>query len=255
MTRFAWVVIPFLYGGGGYATVATRRWGLRTYRVADWMSTPPILIRSTTTLADAQRIMEHRKVRRLPVVEDGRLVAIVTWGDLRAAQPSAATTLSIHEWRALLERATVAESMTREPVTIAPNAMVFDAAQRMLDHKIGGLPVVAEGRVVGVITESDLLRLLIADATGTTDHAHGREALVCGHCGAVLRGRSFANLGPDDACWHCHFHLHRCENCQYFDRITCLLDRDERREAIPGQHCPAFAYLPMRAASLGAGEH
>ena len=227
---------------------------MRTYRVADWMSTPPILIRPTTTLADAQRIMEHCKVRRLPVVADGRLVAIVTWGDLRAAQPSAATTLSVHEWRALLERATVAECMTHEPVTIAPDATVFDAAQRMLDHKIGGLPVVEDERVVGVITESDLLRLLIADATGAADHAHGQDALVCGLCGSVLRGRSFANLGPDDVCWHCHFHLHRCEHCQYFDRIACLLDRVERQEAIPGQHCPAFAYLPMRAANVGTGE-
>jgi CBS domain-containing protein len=60
---------------------------MRAYRVVDWMSTPPILARPTTTLADAQRIMEYRKVRRLPVVEDGRLVGICTWGDLCAATP------------------------------------------------------------------------------------------------------------------------------------------------------------------------
>jgi CBS domain-containing protein len=227
---------------------------MQTYHVADWMSTPPILVRPTTTLADAQRTMEHGKVRRLPVVEAGRLVGIITWGDLRAAQPSAATTLSIHEWRALLDRATIAECMTRDPVTIAPDVSVLDAAQRMLDHKIGGLPVVVEGRVVGVITESDLFRLLIADATGAEDHAHGRDALVCGHCGAVLRGRSFETLGPDDACWHCHYHLHRCENCRYFDRIACLLGRAERQDPVPGQHCPAFAYLPLRAARVGADE-
>ncbi len=224
---------------------------MQTYHVADWMSTPPILVRPSITLAEAQQIMEHRKVRRLPVVQGDRLVGIITWGDLRAAQPSAATTLSTHEWRALLERATIAECMTREPVTIAPDAPVLDAAQRMLDHKIGGLPVVMEGHVVGVITESDLFRLLIADATGTEDQVRGREALVCGHCGAVLRGHSLTTLDPDDACWYCHFHLHRCENCRYFDLITCMLGRDERHEPIPGQHCPAFAYHPMRAASGG----
>jgi CBS domain-containing protein len=213
------------------------------------MSTPPILARPSTTLADAQRIMEHRKVRRLPVVEDGRLVGILTWGDLRAAQPSAATTLSVHEWRALLEQATIAECMTHDLVTIAPDAPVLDAARCMLDHKIGGLPVVVEGHVVGVITESDLFRLLLADVTGAEDYGRDREAIVCGHCGALLRGRSFATLGPDDACWHCHYHLHRCENCRYFDRIACLLARAERHEAVPGQHCPAFAYLPMRAAT------
>jgi len=215
------------------------------------MSTPPILARPTTTLADAQRIMEHRRVRRLPVVEDGQLVGIVTWGDLRAAGPSAASTLSVHEWRVLLEQVTVAECMTRNPIVIAPDASILDAAQRMLDHQIGGLPVVDRGGVVGVITESDLFRVLIADATGTKDYARGREALVCGHCGAVLRGRSVEALGTNDACWYCHFDLHRCENCRYFDHIACLLDRAERHEAIPGQHCPAFAYLPMRASSIG----
>jgi len=227
---------------------------MRKYHVADWMSTPPILVRSTTTLADAQRIMEHRKVRRLPVVEDGRLVGIVSWGDLRAAAPSAATTLSVYEWRALLEQATIAECMTHDPVTIEPYVSVLEAAQRMLAHKIGGLPVVQDGRVVGVITESDLFRLLIADATGTEEHASGREVLACGHCGALLRGRSFATLGPDDMCWQCHYHLHRCENCRYFDRIACMLARAERHEPIPGQLCPAFAYLPLRAASVGADE-
>ncbi len=222
---------------------------MRAYRVADWMSTPPILARPTTTLEDAQRIMEHRKVRRLPVVEDGRLMGIFTWGDLRAAQPSVATTLSIHEWRALLEQATIAECMTHDPVTITPDAPVLEAAQRMLDHKIGGLPVVADGHVLGVITESDLFRLMLADVTGAEGQARDREVIVCGHCGALLRGRSFATLGPDDACWHCHFHLHGCENCHYFDRIACLLSRIESHESIPGQHCPAFAYQPLRAAT------
>jgi CBS domain-containing protein len=139
---------------------------MHTYRVADWMSTPPIVIAPTLTLAEAQRLMQQRHVRRLPVVDDGRLVGIVTSGDLRAAGPSAATTLSVYEWRALLEQATVAECMTRHPTTIAPDAPVLYAARQMLLHKISGLPVVEGGRVVGVITESDLFRLLIAESAG-----------------------------------------------------------------------------------------
>ncbi|HEX9438928.1 MAG TPA: CBS domain-containing protein, partial [Roseiflexaceae bacterium] len=90
---------------------------MHTYRVADWMSTPPIVAAPTMTLAAAQHLMEQRHVRRLPVVQDGRLVGIATWGDLRAAWPSAATTLSVYEWRALLEQATIAECMTRDPIT------------------------------------------------------------------------------------------------------------------------------------------
>lgn len=137
---------------------------MHNYRIAEWMSTPPLVVPPTLALAAAQHLMEERHVRRLPVVEDGRLVGIVTWGDLRSAWPSAATTLSVYEWRALLEQATIAECMTRDPITVGPDTNVLDAAQTMLRCKIGGLPVVADGRVVGMITESDLLRLLIAEA-------------------------------------------------------------------------------------------
>jgi CBS domain-containing protein len=153
---------------------------MRTYYVVDWMSTPPLLARPTTTLADARRIMEHCHVRRLAVVQDGRLVGIVTWGDLRSAQPSAATTLSVYEWRALLEQATIAECMTRDPITIAPEATALEAAQQMLEHKIGGLPVLEGGRVVGMITESDLFRLLLADATGVAEVDHDRATVSAG---------------------------------------------------------------------------
>jgi CBS domain-containing protein len=214
------------------------------------MSTPPILVRPTTTLAEAERILEHRQVRRLPVVEHEQLIGIITWGDLRAAQPSAATTLSVYEWRALLERATVAGCMTHDPITIAPDASVLAAAQLMLDHKISGLPVLVAGRVVGVITESDLFRLLLAKANGAEQAEHHRALLVCWHCGALLRRRSFETLGPDDTCWQCHYHLHRCENCCYFDQIACLLDRPDRHTGVPGQHCQSFALLSRSAASL-----
>jgi CBS domain-containing protein len=139
---------------------------MHTYRVADWMSTPPIIVAPTLTLAEAQRLMQQRHVRRLPVVKDGRLLGIVTSGDLRAAGPSAASALSLYEWRALLEQVTVAECMSCDPIVIAPDAPVLYAARQMLLHKISGLPVVEDGRVVGVITESDLFQLLIAESGG-----------------------------------------------------------------------------------------
>jgi CBS domain-containing protein len=136
-----------------------------THRVEEWMTAPPIVIAPTTSLEEAQRLMDQHGVRRLPVVDAGRLVGIVTRGDLRAAQPSHATTLSVFEWRTLLSQVTVAECMTHNPVMIAPDASALAAAELMLARKIGGLPVVQGERVVGVISESDLLRLLIADET------------------------------------------------------------------------------------------
>jgi CBS domain-containing protein len=79
------------------------------------------------------------------------------------------------------------------------------------------------------------------------EHADpSRKVVICQHCGTTLRARSFATIGHDYTCWHCHYHLHRCENCRYFDCIGCMLGRPERHTAIPGQQCPAFAYQSMR---------
>ncbi|MCG8349081.1 MAG: CBS domain-containing protein [Chloroflexales bacterium] len=132
-------------------------------RVAEWMSKPPIVVAPTISLAQAQQIMQQHNIRRLPVVQDNQLVGIITWGDLREAQPSNATILSMYEWRALLDRVTIAGCMTRNPVTTTPDALVIDAARDMYLRKISGLPVVDGERVVGMITESDLFRLLIEE--------------------------------------------------------------------------------------------
>jgi CBS domain-containing protein len=151
--------------------------------------------------------MEQHGVRRLPVVRDGRLVGLVSWGDLRAAQPSAATTLSVHEWRALLEKASVDECMSRKPISIGPDEPVLHAAQQMLRHKLSGLPVVLGDRVVGVITESDLFRLLIAELTGASVPDPARTTITCAHCGATLRWRADRPVEPDEQCWRCHNRL------------------------------------------------
>lgn len=211
-------------------------------RVVDWMSTPAIVIAPTVTLADAQRLMEQRQIRRLPIVEHGRLVGIITRGDLRTAQP-ADTTLSYYEWRALLDQVTVAECMTRYVRTISPDAPALDAAKLMLAHKIGGLPVVDNDHVVGMITESDLFRLQIALVSGGALQDSARPTLICHHCGAQLRGRSLESIGRDDQCWRCHYHLHRCDNCRYFDGISCILNQPARHTAVPGRDCGSFVYL------------
>ena len=147
---------------------------MRQQHVAEWMSTPPLTIAPSMSLEAAQRLMQQQHVRRLPVVANGQLIGIITRGDLRAAQPSAATTLSVYESRALLDKVTVAACMTHDPLTVTPDASVLEAAQLILDHKVSGLPVVADGGVVGVITESDLFRLLLSEAGDTERIGHGR---------------------------------------------------------------------------------
>lgn len=133
-----------------------------SYLVRDWMTPHPITIDPKTTLPDAHRLMKDCHIRRLPVVEHGKLVGIVTLGDIREAGPSDATTLSIYEVHYLLSKLSVEKVMTRHPLTISPNATIRQAAKLMLENKIGGLPVVEEesGKLVGIITESDIFRVL-----------------------------------------------------------------------------------------------
>jgi hypothetical protein len=137
--------------------------------------------------------------------------------------------------------------MTRNPITIEPETSILEAARLMLTHKISGLPIVSKGRLVGMITESDLFRLLMTESLGVEQTDPRRVRVVCAHCGMVMRGRSLEHIGPDDQCWRCHYHLHRCDNCRYFDGIGCLLGRDDLYTAIPGQHCAAFAYRTAHA--------
>lgn len=131
---------------------------MNTHKVADWMTKDVISITPGTTLPEATELMREKHIRRLPVVENGRLVGIVTFGDLRKASPSDATGLSIHEIGYLLQRLSVEKLMTRKPFTVSPDTALTEAARLMLQHKIGALPVVKDGGLVGIITESDIFR-------------------------------------------------------------------------------------------------
>src|SRR6266508_6730071 len=98
-------------------------------RVEEWMSVPPLVVSPTTTLAAAQSLMEEHHLHHLPVVQDDWLIGIVTAGDLRAAQPFKATRLSADAWMASLNGTTIAECMTHNPLTIAADTPVLEAAR------------------------------------------------------------------------------------------------------------------------------
>ena len=130
--------------------------------VRSWMTEKVITITPETTLPEAQRIMLEHKIRRLPVVKSDKLVGIVTLGDIREAKPSDAKTLSIYELNYLMDRLTVKDFMTPNPITVPPDATIGEAARLMVEHKIGTLPVVEKDKLVGIITETDLCRLLMS---------------------------------------------------------------------------------------------
>lgn len=129
--------------------------------VREWMSSPAISVSPTTSVHAAHKVMTERRIRRLPVLQDGRLVGILTLGDVRAAEPSGATSLSRAEILTLLDDLKVAEIMKRAVYTVSPGTPIREAAGMMLVHRISGLPVVENGVVIGMITESDIFRLLV----------------------------------------------------------------------------------------------
>jgi acetoin utilization protein AcuB len=129
-------------------------------RIRDMMTRNPITVESDTFVLDAQRIMKENNIRRLPVLEKGKLVGIVTKHDLLEASPSPATSLSVHELNYLLSKMKVKEIMKKNPVTISPDTPFEEALRIGQEKKIGSFPVVENGKLVGVATESDLVRFL-----------------------------------------------------------------------------------------------
>jgi len=131
-------------------------------QVKEWMSAPVETTSSATLLSEAHQIMIEKGIRRLPVLQDDRLVGILTIGDVREASPSDATTLSIWELNYLWAQLIVEKIMTHCVLTIAPDESIIKAAQIMLEHKVSGLPVVdSAGKLIGIITESDIFRMLV----------------------------------------------------------------------------------------------
>ena len=138
---------------------------MRLELVSDWMTRDVITITPDTTLSVADKLMTTQEIRRLPVVKkNGRLHAIITYGDVREARPSSATSLSIWEIHTLLATTSIKEIMQADVIFTTADATIGEAAQLMLINAIGSLPVVDDKhRVIGIITESDIFRMVVRD--------------------------------------------------------------------------------------------
>lgn len=136
--------------------------------VGERMTHPVVFVSPSMSIQDALQLMRRENIRRTPVVEGGKLVGIVSDKDLLNASPSDATSLSVWELNYLLSKITVHEVMTGAVITVTEDTPIEEAARIMSDNKIGGLPVVRDGSVVGIITETDLFRLLL-ELTGARE--------------------------------------------------------------------------------------
>jgi len=129
---------------------------MNTELVRNWMTPHPITITPQTTLPEAQRLMLDYRIRRLPVVNKDKLVGMVTWRDINRAESSTGTVLNLYEFQFMRARLTAREFMSTALVTISPDATIEEAAGLIIEHKISGLPVVEDGNMVGLITETDI---------------------------------------------------------------------------------------------------
>jgi len=148
------------------------------------MSKPVIAIQPDMPIHDVLNLFKQEQIRRAPIVKNGKLIGIVSDIDLINASPSQATTLSVWEMNYLISKITVESIMTKDVITIETDTPIEQAARIMADNKIGGLPVMHDGKVVGMITETDLFKIFL-ELMGAREVGVRVTALVDDHPGAL----------------------------------------------------------------------
>ncbi len=130
-------------------------------KIKHWMTRNPVTVKPTTPLLEAARLMKEHQIRRLPVVDKDKVVGMLTHRNILETAPSAATTLSVHEANYLLEKLTVGQVMRKNPVCVGPDDSVLDVVLMGHQKGIGAFPVVDRGRLVGIVTETEIYRAFV----------------------------------------------------------------------------------------------
>lgn len=126
------------------------------------MTKNPVTITPEASVVEASELMKKEKVHRLPVLDrDKNLIGVISEKDILFATPSPASSLSIHEMAYLLSKLTVRKLMTKNPVTINRTTTVEEAARLMVDQDLSCLPVVEDGKLVGIVSKSDMFKILL----------------------------------------------------------------------------------------------
>ena len=129
--------------------------------VGERMSRPVISVSPDAPINEVLAMFRKEHIRRAPVIKNGKLLGMVSDSDLLNASPSSATTLSVWELNYLISKVTVKDVMTKKVITVDKDTPIEEAARIMADTKIGGLPVTSAGKVVGMITETDLFKIFL----------------------------------------------------------------------------------------------
>ncbi len=129
--------------------------------VKNSMTTNPYVLSPESTIVEAMELMRTKGIKRLPVMKNDLLVGIISHSQLLEVSPSPATSLSVFEINYLLAKTKIDSIMTKKVITVSPDMLLEEAALLMREFKIGGLPVVSENKLVGIITETDLFDAFI----------------------------------------------------------------------------------------------
>lgn len=148
-------------------------------RVRHIMTSPVVTISTDTPVLETANLMKEKSIERLPVVDDGKLKGIVTKDRVLRASPSMATSLSLHEIHYLFAKLTVGEIMQRDVVTVSPDTTVENAVRLAQEKRVGCLPVVEDGRVVGIITTNDFFYLVLNPLLGIGESG---SRVIVRHC-------------------------------------------------------------------------
>jgi CBS domain-containing protein len=128
-------------------------------KIAEVMTRSLVTLTPEQTLRDAVELLRSKHIRHLPVVEDSRLIGIVTDRDVKRATPSLLSGVDRDEYDRVLDETKIAQIMTREPMTVTPETGLKAAVKVFIDRKVGALPVVSGSQLVGIVTEIDLLKV------------------------------------------------------------------------------------------------
>ena len=133
--------------------------------VSDWMTKKVFTVSPDDSLTDAVALLKEKRIKHLPVVKDDTLEGILSDRDIKEYTPSKSTTLDVFELHYLLAKTKVKEVMKTEIITTTPDTSIEEAAMIMYDNNIGCLPVIERERLVGIISDRDIFRVLV-DITG-----------------------------------------------------------------------------------------
>ena len=201
------------------------------------MSRSPVTVPPEMPIGEAEALMREKKVHRFPVVDKkGQLVGMVSESDLLNARPSSVTTLSIWEVTYMLSQITVGQVMTRKLITVDVDCPIEEAARLMRQHSIGGTPVLRDGRLAGIITESDIfdvfLELLMAKEAGVrltalAPYFKGSMAQIAGAVtqkgGLIHSLNSFR--GDEEGTWGCVMKVGDISRQDLIDAVEPLVVR------------------------------